>query len=258
MTLLALDVGNAETVMGFFDGEDLVAQFQVSSLERRTADEWYLLVDGFADRVDIAGIDEIAVCATVPAILEQLRVCFTRYFTDAAVWIVGPGTRTGVAIHTDNPREVGADRIVNALAAAEVFGGPAIVVDLTGTATVFDAIDESGTYLGGAIAPGLEVSLEALASRSAQLRSVEVARPRHAIGKNTVEAILAGTVYGFAGLVDAVVARMIEALGADVADVAVIATGAHAAAVSGHCHSITAHDSDLTLTGLRLVAERNR
>ena len=180
-----------------------------------------------------------------------------RYWVDLPVAIVGPGVKTGVPIHTDNPREVGADRIVNALAAAELYGGPAIVVDLNGTATIFDVVDDANRYIGGAIAPGVELSLEALARRGAQLRSVELALPRDVIGKNTVEALQSGIVYGFAGLVDGLVNRIIDSLGADPDHVTVIATGAYPEAVVDHCTTITTRDPWLTLTGLRLIHEKN-
>ena len=145
--------------------------------------------------------------------------------------IVGPGVKTGVPIRTDNRREVGADRIVNALAAAELYGGPAIVVDMNGTATIFDVVDETGAYIGGAIAPGVELSLEALSRRGAQLRAVELATPRGVIGKGTVEAIQSGVVFGFAGGVDGIVRRIIEVLGVDEEDVTVVVTGSFPEAV---------------------------
>lgn len=258
MTLLAIDAGNAETSIGLFDGDELVADFVVASDERRTSDEWFLVVEGFLRRSKLPEVDEIAMCCTVPALLVALRRTYLRYYGDIPAWVVGPGVKTGVPIHTDNPREVGTDRIVNALAAKELYGGPAIVVDLTGTATVVDAIDAEGRYLGGAIAPGVEVSLDAIVRNSAQLRSVEITTPRDVIGKNTVEALQSGVVFGFAGLIDAIVERMIESLGEDPDHVSVIATGSHAAVVLTECETITARDPKLTLQGLRLVAAKNR
>lgn len=258
MTLLALDVGNTDTSIGLFEGDELVADFVVSSAASRTADEWFLVIDGVVRRAGVPAIDQISVCCTVPALMRRFRACFERYFPDVPVWVVGPGVRTGVPIHTDNPREVGTDRVVNALAAKEIYGGPAIVVDLNGTATVFDVIDEQGRYVGGAIAPGIEVSLDALAKRSAQLRSVEISTPRDVIGKNTVEALQSGTVFGFAGLIDALVERMIDSLGIDADDVAVIGTGTHSGAVLDECDTITHRDPKLTLKGLQFVASKNR
>ncbi|EFQ83330.1 pantothenate kinase, type III [Aeromicrobium marinum DSM 15272] len=257
MTLLCLDVSNSHTTVGMFEGADLVAHFQVSSHERRTADEWFLLVDGLLATTDADDVSAVSLCCTVPSIQIELRSMAERYFPDLPTSIVGPGVRTGVPIHTDNPREVGADRIVNALAAAELYGGPVIVVDMNGTATIFDLVDEQGRYLGGAIAPGVELSLEALARRGAQLRSVELAAPRGVVGKNTVEAIQSGVVYGFAGQVDGIVQRMVQESGLDPDHVTVVVTGAYPDAVVDACATITTRDPWLTLTGLRLVHERN-
>jgi type III pantothenate kinase len=257
MSLLCLDVSNSHTTIGVFDGEELTAHWQVSSDERRTADEWQLLITGLVSRAGVDRVEAVSMCCTVPSIQVELRAMQDRYYADLPVAIVGPGVKTGVPIHTDNPREVGADRIVNALAAAELYGGPAIVVDLNGTATIFDVVDADNRYIGGAIAPGVELSLEALARRGAQLRSVEIALPRDVVGKNTVEAIQSGLVFGFAGLVDGMVTRIIESLGEDPDHVTVIATGSYPEAVIDQCSTITTHDPLLTLTGLRLIHEKN-
>jgi type III pantothenate kinase len=257
MILLCLDVSNSHTTIGVFDDDDLVEHWQVSSDERRTADEWQVLVTGLTARADIDEIDAVSMCCTVPAILVELRALQDRYYADLPSSVVGPGVKTGIPIHTDNPREVGADRIVNALAAAELYGGPAIVVDLNGTATIFDVVDADDRYIGGAIAPGVELSLEALSRRGAQLRSVELAVPRDVIGKNTVEALQSGLVFGFAGLVDGLVTRIIDSLDADPEHVTVIATGSFPESVVQHCETITTRDPHLTLTGLRLVHEKN-
>ena len=257
MTLLTLDIGNSQSVIGAFEGDKLVEHWTVSSQTQRTADEWHLLSHGFVRAAGLADVHGVAMCCTVPTIQAELRTMLERYYTGLPVSIVGPGVKTGIAIHTDNPREVGADRIVNALAAAELYGGPAVVVDMNGTATIFDVVDEKNRYLGGAIAPAVELSLDALARRGAQLRAVELAEPRSVIGKNTVEAVQSGAVYGFAGLVDGMVDRIVDVLDADPDDVAVIATGAYADVILDHCTSITARDPWLTLTGLRLVHERN-
>ena len=257
MILLCLDVSNSHTTIGAFDGDELVANWEISSDERRSADEWQLLISGLVFQADVGRIEAVSMCCTVPAILVELRLLQQRYYAGLPVAIVGPGVKTGVPIHTDNPREVGADRIVNALAAVELYGGPAIVVDLNGTATIFDVVDADDRYIGGAIAPGVELSLEALARRGAQLRSVELATPRDVVGKNTVEAIQSGLVFGFAGLVDGIVTRIVESLGADPDHVTVIATGSFPAAVVEHCSTITTRDPLLTLTGLRLVHEKN-
>ncbi len=255
--LLALDVSNSHTTIGAFEGDELVGHWQVSSDHRRTADEWWLMLTGLVRQSGLPAVQAAVMSCTVPAILLELRAMQARYLEDLPVSIVGPGVRTGVPIHTDNPREVGADRIVNALAAVELYGGPAIVVDLNGTATIFDVIDEQNRYVGGAIAPGVELSLEALARRGAQLRSVELVAPRDVIGKNTVEAIQSGAVFGFAGLVDGMIDRIIDSLGADPDHVTVVATGAFPDAVVDVCDRITTRDPWLTLTGLRLIHDKN-
>jgi len=257
MSLLCLDISNSHTMIGVFTGEELSAHWMVGSDERRTSDEWFFLIDGLVSQAAVEDLDAVSLCCTVPLIQVEMRGMLERYFSGLPADIVGPGVRTGVQIHTDNPREVGADRIVNALAAAELYGGPAIVVDLNGTATIFDVVDDSNRYIGGAIAPGVELSLDALARRGAQLRSVELALPRDVVGKNTVEAIQSGVVYGFAGLVDGIVERIIESLGADPDHVTVVATGSYPEAVVDSCATITTRDPWLTLTGLRLVHEKN-
>lgn len=258
MILLCLDVSNSHTSIGAFEGRELIDHWLVSSDERRTSDEWQVLLTGLAIRSGIEDIDAVSICCTVPSILVELKAMQDRYYADLPVVIVGPGVKTGVPIHTDNPREVGADRIVNALAAADLYGGPAIVVDLNGTATIFDVVDAEGRYIGGAISPGVELSQEALSRRGAQLRSVELAQPRDVIGKNTVDAIQSGIVYGFVGLVDGMVTRLINSLGVAAEDVTVIATGSFPEAVVNNCTTITTRDPYLTLTGLRIVHEKNR
>jgi len=203
-----------------------------------------------ASQPEVTGI---ALCSTVPSVLHELRPLLSTFFSDIPVVIVEPGTKTGVPILTDNPKEVGADRIVNTLAAHQQFGGPCIVVDF-GTSTNLDVVSAKGEFLGGALAPGIDISLEALSNRAAQLRKVEVVRPRSPIGKNTVEALQSGAVFGFAGQVDGLVDRIIEEIGPVTA---VVATGGLASVVIGESETITHHDPDLTLTGLRMVFERN-
>ena len=198
----------------------------------------------------------MAVCATVPAVLHEWRDMLTRYYGKVRHVVVEPGIRTGVPVLMDNPREVGADRIMNALAAATLYDGPSIVVDF-GTATTFDVVSEIGQYVGGAIAPGIEISQEALSRRGAQLRNVELLRPRSVIAKNTVEALRSGMFFGFASLAEGIITRMIAELGADPGTVNVIATGHLAPVVLGECQSITAHAPWLTLRGLELVFQRN-
>jgi type III pantothenate kinase len=243
-------------MLGLVRGGEVLADWRVMTDVRRTADEWPILLRGLVGS-RLEEIDGIAVCATVPAVQHEWRDMLARHFPAVRSVVVEPGVRTGVPIQMDNPSEVGTDRIANALAAATLYGGPAIVVDFGGTATTFDVVAASGQYVGGAIAPGLEISLEALGRRGAQLRKVELARPRSVIAKNTVEAVQSGMVFGVAAQVEGIVARMIAELGADAEDVEVIATGYLADIVAGECRCFTARSPWLTLLGLALVFGRN-
>ncbi|MEL0126228.1 MAG: type III pantothenate kinase [Candidatus Nanopelagicales bacterium] len=249
--LLAVDVGNTNTVLGLFTGEELVRSWRITTHARATGDEMALTFRGLLDeQPEITGL---ALCSTVPSVLHELRPMLSSFYHEIPVVIVEPGTKTGVPILTDNPKEVGADRIVNTLAAHQQFGGPCIVVDF-GTSTNLDVVSAQGEFLGGALAPGIDISLEALSAKAAQLRKVEVVRPRSPIGKNTVEALQSGAVFGFAGQVDGLVDRIIEEIGPVTA---VVATGGLASVVIGESETITHHDPHLTLTGLRMVFERN-
>lgn len=249
--LLTIDVGNTNTVLGLFDGEELSASWRIKTDARTTADEIALTFRGLLD--GHAPVTGIALCSTVPAVLREMRVMLARYFADVETVIVEPGTKTGVPVLTDNPKEVGTDRIVNTVAAFALYGGPSIVVDF-GTSTNLDVVSARGEFIGGALAPGIEISLDALAQRAAALRKVELVRPRAAIGKNTVEALQSGALYGFAGQVDGMVERISEELDEVTA---VIATGGLASIVIDESNTITHHEPDLTLIGLRLVFERN-
>jgi len=256
--LLAVDVGNTHTVLGVFEGEVLRDHWRVATDDRRTADELRVLVAGLLGSAAFpVTVDGVAMCSTVPALVHELRDMVRRYHGDVPSVVVEPGVRTGVPVLMDNPREVGADRIVNALAAIHLFGGPCVVVDF-GTATTFDVVSERGEYVGGAIAPGIEISLAALGAKGAQLRRVELARPRSVIAKNTVEALQSGAIYGFAGQVDGIVTRMAGELGRRPDQLTVIATGGLAPLVVGDCHTVDRYEPWLTLMGLRMVYERNR
>lgn len=259
--LLAIDVGNSQTVVGLFDGERLAEHWRVSTSAWRTADEHALQLDGmlgFAGLRLFEDVGGIAVCSVVPQVTERLREMAARRFDFPPV-VVGPGTRTGVAVRMDDPREVGADRLVNTLAAYELHGGPGIVVDF-GTATSFDVYTASGAFVGGAIAPGVRTSMNALSREGAQLRTVELTRPRRAIGRNTVEAMQSGAVYGFAGLVDRIVEELASSLSGSPGGHSpiVVATGGLAGVVEEVCRSIDVHEPWLTLVGLRMIWERNR
>ncbi|HET8605349.1 MAG TPA: type III pantothenate kinase [Marmoricola sp.] len=258
MILLCADIGNSRTTLGLLDDGEVLDHWRVATDERRTADEWAVLLRGLlAESVAGDRVAGVAVCATVPAVLHEWREMLARDFGTVPHVVVEPGVRTGVPVLMDNPREVGADRIVNALAAARLYEGPAIVVDF-GTATTFDVVSARGEYVGGAIAPGIDISLEALGRRGAQLRKVELLRPRTVIAKNTVEALQSGLVFGFASQVDGIVARMAEELGVRLADLNVIATGGLAPIVVDECSSFTDHRPWLTLLGLELVFQRNQ
>lgn len=256
MPLLAVDIGNSHTVLGVLEGADVTAHWRVSTDERRTADEWAVLVRGLLAEAT-AEVSGVAVCATVPAVLHEWREMLATHFSDRVLVFVEPGTRSGLPVLTDNPREVGADRICNAVAAAVQWGGPAIVVDF-GTAITYDVVNAQGQYVGGAIAPGIEISLDALRRRGAQLRQVELHRPRSVIARNTVEAVQSGMVFGVASQVEGMVRRIVEELGVEDADVTVVATGHLAPLVVAECDCFTEHAPWLTLQGLGIVFGRNQ
>lgn len=257
--LLAIDVRNTHTVVGLISGSGehakVVQHWRIRTESEVTADELALTIDGLIgdDSERLTGATGLA---TVPSVLHELREMLGQYWPSVPHVLIEPGVRTGIPLLVDNPKEVGADRIINAVAAVELYGGPAIVVDF-GTATTFDAVSARGEYAGGVIAPGIEISVEALGVRGAQLRKIEIARPRTVIGKNTVEAMQSGIIYGFAGQVDGVVNRMARELADDPDDVTVIATGGLAPMVLGESSVIDEHEPWLTLIGLRLVYERN-
>jgi type III pantothenate kinase len=260
VTLLVADIGNSHTVLGLISDGEVSREWRVATAAHRTADEWAVLLRGLLG--DLRGeIDGISVCATVPSVLHEWREMLAAHFADVPHVVVQPGVRTGIPVLTDNPREVGTDRIMNALAAVTAYGGPLIVVDFGGTATTFDVVNRAGQYVGGAIAPGIEISLDALARRGAQLRMVEMVRPRNVIAKNTVEALQSGMVFGVASQVEGIVARMVEELrrtdGEGEGEVQVIATGYLSSVVVDECHCFTRIDNSLTLQGLELVFKRN-
>jgi type III pantothenate kinase len=259
--LLTIDVGNTNTVLGLFEGEQVVEHWRIATDPQRTADEIVVVLQGLLAQSaspkdpDISGI---ALCSTVPSVLHEMRNMCRRYYPDIPALIVEPGVRTGVSVRTDNPKEVGSDRIMNAVAAVHLYGGPAVIVDF-GTSTNFDAVSAKGEFVGGAFAPGIEISVDALSRRAAQLVKVELARPHHAIGKNTVEALQSGIIFGFAGQVEGIANRMIRELApADPDSVTVIATGGLAPLVLDEVSIIDAHEPWLTLIGLRLAFERNQ
>jgi type III pantothenate kinase len=240
--------------MGLFDGDELVDSWRLSTVRERTADEYRLFFAGLLrqDGYRLEDVDGVALSSVVPSV-KQALIEMASDMVDGPLVVVGPGVRTGLPINIDNPREVGADRVVNSVAAATRYGAPVIVVDF-GTATNLDVVDASGSYVGGTIAPGLEISQNALISATAALRRVELVAPRAAIGKNTVEAIQSGLLYGHAGLVDGIVERVVAELGGDVT---VVATGGLASTIVPHCRTVEIVDESLTLDGLRMIFEMN-
>lgn len=253
--LLVVDVGNTQTHFGAYDGERLVEHWRFATVRESTADELgaalrnllALRALGFED------IESSIVCSTVPVLRPEWQA-MSRSYLGHEMPVVGPTLKTGMPIRIDNPRELGADRLVNAVAAYDKLGGPCVSVDL-GTALNFDVVSAEGEYLGGAIAPGVEISMDALTNRAAAIGKIDLEPPRSVIGKGTVEAIRSGVVYGFAAQVDGIVGRLREELGEELA---AIATGGLAGAIVPFCETIDEIDDELTLRGLRLIWERNR
>lgn len=253
--LLTIDVGNTQTVVGLFQDDELRDHWRIATDAETTSDQLALMIQqflgfhGFSFDSDVTGV---AISSGVPRVTHSLREMTRRYFGSEPL-VIGPGVRTGMPILYDNPKEVGADRIANAVGAYERFGGPTIVVDF-GTATTVEAVSTAGEYLGGAIFPGVEISMDALFERAAGLRRVELVTPKHVIGKSTVESIQSGSVYGFAGQVDAVVSRFEEELG----PCTVVATGGLAEDLLPHTRTVQHYEPWLTLEGLRIVFGRNQ
>lgn len=258
-TLLAIDVGNTHTVAGLFLGEELQDHWRIATQSHSTADQ---LAADYSSLLSLKGfqldqVDRMVLSSVVPPLVRQYEQMAKEYLGSEAL-VVGPGIKTGLPIVTNNPHEVGADRIVNAVAALEELGGgPCVVVDF-GTATTFCAISAKGEYLGGAIAPGVEVSLEALTARAAKLSRVELCAPEGVIGRTTAGSLCAGVILGFAGLVDGIVTRMQAELGQETGgEVKTLATGGLAELVAPHTRTISKVDTLLTLKGLKLVYMRN-
>ena len=246
--LLAIDAGNTETVYGLYDGQELADHYRASTDRRRTADELWVLVDGLLELDDVDGI---CLASSVPALVREYEAFADR--AETRILVVGPGVSTGIAIRYEDPRELGPDRIANAVAARERYGAPCIVVDF-GTSTNFDVVSPEGEYVGGVLAPGIEVSMDALFARAARLVKVDYAAPASVIGKTTVGGLQSGLVYGFAGLVDGINRRLAEELGDEAQ---FLASGGLAETIAPLCETIDEVDELLTLRGLRLIYDRN-
>jgi type III pantothenate kinase len=249
--LLAVDVGNTQTVLGVYEGERLADHWRLATERTWTGDQLGVLLNGL---LDADSVDGICLASTVPTLIREWERLAERWLA-APLLVVGPGVKTGIPIRYDDPREVGADRIANAVAARERYGAPCIVVDF-GTSTNFDVVSAAGEYVGGVLAPGIEISMEALFARAARLVKVDYAEPPSVIGKTTVGGLQSGLVYGFAGQVDGIAAAIRSELGAPEAPV--IATGGLASLIAPHSSAIGPVDPFLTLDGLRIVWDLNR
>ena len=253
--LLAIDVGNTDITLGVFEGEKLRATWHMATGIHRRADEYAALLLNLLHHqgLDTSDIKDIALCSVVPPLIATFEDLFQRYFHTSPL-VVGAGVKTGVRIRLDNPREAGADRIVNAAAAHHLYGGPVIIADF-GTATTFDTVSKEGDYLGGAIAPGIVTAAEALFMQAAMLPRVELTRPKHAIGINTTSAMQSGLIFGYVGLVEGIVARIQQELGEKTR---VVATGGYAELIAKETNIIDIVNPDLTLMGLRLIYLMNK
>jgi len=253
--LLAIDIGNTDTTFGVFDSEELRATWHIATDIHRMADEYGALLLNLMRQqgLDIPNIKAIALCSVVPPLISTFDELFQRYFHISPL-VVGAGVKTGVRIRMDNPREVGADRIVNAAAAHHLYGGPVIVTDL-GTATTFDTVSKEGDYLGGAIAPGIMTAAEALFTRTSMLSRVELARPKRAIGTNTIAAMQSGIIFGYVGLIEGIVARIQKELEEKAK---VVATGGYASLIAKETAIFDEVNPALTLIGLRLIYQMNK
>lgn len=251
--LLLIDVGNTNIVMGIYDEEKIKYSWRLGTKVNRTSDEYGLQVDSIFRHygIKISELKDIVIASVVPSMQHTLKNMCTKYLGKEPM-VIGEGTKTGMKIKYDNPKEVGADRIVNAVAAMQKYGGPAILVDI-GTAISFDVINEKGEFLGGAIAPGIGIASEALFSKTSKLPKIELEEPKNVIGKNTIEAMQSGIVYGYIGLVDNVIENIIREMNLNKEDITILATGGYAKLIASQSKYITAYDYDITLNGMKAI-----
>lgn len=256
--LLVIDVGNTNIVFGVFEGDKLLYDWRIATAKDRTSDEYGLLFEQIFKYHGLCpkDVEDVIISSVVPTLMHTLSAMSIKYFGREPI-VVGPGVKTGMNIRYDNPREVGADRIVNAVAGYEKYGGPLIIVDF-GTAITFCAISKEGDYLGGAITPGIRISSEALFLRTAKLPKVELAKPDTVIGKNTVNSIQSGLVYGYIGLVDFIIEKMIEEMKEEGKVNTVVGTGGFSSLIASESRYINKVDKLLTLYGLRIIYNRNK
>ncbi|WP_374015895.1 type III pantothenate kinase [Paenibacillus thiaminolyticus] len=255
--ILVIDIGNTNIVLGVYEGDKLLHNWRLSTSRQSTTDEYGVMIYNLftMTKLSVKDIEGVILSSVVPPIMHTMEMLCKKYLNKVPL-IVGPGVKTGLNIRIENPREVGADRIVNAVAAIELYGGlkPLVVVDF-GTATTFDVIDIKGNYIGGAIVPGIGISTEALYQRAAKLPRIELTKPKSVIGRNTVHSMQAGIIFGYAGQVDGIVDRITNELGAEPT---VIATGGMAELIASESRTIDTTNPLLTLEGLRLIYNRNK
>jgi type III pantothenate kinase len=254
--IFVMDIGNTNIVMGVFDGKELTANWRAATNKVITSDEFGIFMMSLFgyDSINVQDIEEVVISSVVPPVMYSIEHAVRKYFKKNAM-IVGPGIKTGISIKTENPKEVGADRIVNAVAAYDKYGGPVIIIDL-GTATTFCAVSKDAEYLGGLICPGIKISSEALFERTAKLPRIEIIKPSSVIGKNTVKSMQSGIFYGFIGQIEHIVNKMKNETGWF--DAKVIATGGLSNLIANETKTIDIFDRYLTLDGLRLIYERNK
>lgn len=254
--ILVIDVGNTNTVFGVYDGKKLLNHWRMETSKGKTSDEYGMFIVSLLsyEKIDVGKIEAVVIASVVPPIMYSLEHAIRKYFKLEPM-VVGPGIKTGINIKYENPREMGADRIINAVAALELYGGPLIIVDF-GTATTFCAVSSKGEYLGGVICPGIKISAEALFQKTAKLPKIDLVKPETVIGRNTVSSMQSGIIYGYVGEVDYIVRRMKKEMKED--NIKVIATGGLARLIASESETIDEINGLLTLEGLRIIYERNK